>query len=102
MNSTLILSGLALFATTMFASGCASTGTPDVAMGLAGEGYVCPLTGETLPCPKCCPLNSDEAAATTDAQTVSMAAVSSDGEGYTCPINGEMLPCEKCCPLNQE
>ncbi len=21
------------------------------------EGYVCPLTGEELPCPKCCPLN---------------------------------------------
>jgi hypothetical protein len=21
------------------------------------EGYVCPLTGETLPCPNCCPLN---------------------------------------------
>lgn len=20
-------------------------------------GYVCPLTGETLPCPDCCPLN---------------------------------------------
>jgi uncharacterized membrane protein len=20
-------------------------------------GYVCPLTGEELPCPKCCPLN---------------------------------------------
>jgi hypothetical protein len=23
----------------------------------ASEGFVCPLTGETLPCPKCCPLN---------------------------------------------
>jgi hypothetical protein len=21
------------------------------------DGYVCPATGETLPCPKCCPLN---------------------------------------------
>ncbi len=21
------------------------------------RGYVCPLTGETLPCEKCCPLN---------------------------------------------
>lgn len=20
-------------------------------------GYVCPITGEVLPCPKCCPLN---------------------------------------------
>ena len=24
------------------------------------EGYVCPLTGEELPCPKCCPLNQDK------------------------------------------
>lgn len=21
------------------------------------EGYTCPVTGEELPCPKCCPLN---------------------------------------------
>jgi hypothetical protein len=23
----------------------------------AGEGFVCPLTGEELPCPNCCPVN---------------------------------------------
>lgn len=23
-------------------------------------GYICPLTGEELPCPRCCPLNGDE------------------------------------------
>jgi hypothetical protein len=23
----------------------------------APSGYVCPLTGEVLPCPNCCPLN---------------------------------------------
>jgi hypothetical protein len=23
----------------------------------ATEGYICPLTGEELPCEKCCPLN---------------------------------------------
>jgi len=23
----------------------------------AQSGYTCPLTGEQLPCPKCCPLN---------------------------------------------
>lgn len=22
------------------------------------DGYTCPLTGEQLPCPKCCPLNA--------------------------------------------
>jgi len=24
------------------------------------EGYVCPITGEELPCPKCCPLNGSK------------------------------------------
>lgn len=23
-----------------------------------GESFTCPLTGEQLPCPKCCPLNA--------------------------------------------
>lgn len=30
-------------------------------------GYLCPITGETLPCPDCCPLNCCE----TDQQLVS-------------------------------
>jgi hypothetical protein len=47
-------------------------------------GFVCPLTGEVLPCAKCCPLNQQ-------AQEPS----------YTCPLTGEELPCPKCCPLNQ-
>ncbi|MFO0842267.1 MAG: hypothetical protein U0797_07685 [Gemmataceae bacterium] len=47
--------------------------------------YVCPITGETLPCEKCCPLNQDQA----------------KEESYTCPITGEELPCPNCCPLNQ-
>ncbi|MBI1914101.1 MAG: hypothetical protein HYS12_05100 [Planctomycetes bacterium] len=25
-----------------------------------GEGYVCPITGEELPCPLCCPLNQNK------------------------------------------
>jgi len=24
------------------------------------DGYTCPLTGEELPCPKCCPLNAEK------------------------------------------
>lgn len=44
--------------------------------------FTCPITGEELPCPKCCPLNGAKA------------------EGFTCPVTGEQLPCEKCCPLN--
>lgn len=45
----------------------------------ARPAYVCPITGERLPCEKCCPLNS-----------------------FTCPVTGEELPCPACCPLNQE
>ena len=51
--------------------------------------YTCPLTGEELPCPKCCPVNS----AGTNLQTT---------EGYTCPLTGEKLNCEKCCPLDAQ
>jgi len=50
------------------------------------SGYTCPLTGEQLPCPNCCPLNRGETA--------------TQAESYTCPVTGELLPCEKCCPLN--
>ena len=49
--------------------------------------FTCPLTGEELPCSKCCPLDG------TDKQT-------QKAEGFTCPVTGEQLPCEKCCPLN--
>jgi hypothetical protein len=46
-------------------------------------GYVCPLTGEVLPCPRCCPLNGTQ-----------------DGRPFVCPLTGEELPCPGCCPLN--
>lgn len=45
--------------------------------------FTCPITGEELPCSKCCPLNDGAAK-----------------QGFTCPVTGEQLPCEKCCPLN--
>ena len=47
--------------------------------------FVCPLTGEVLPCPECCPLNHEDAA-----------------KPFICPITGEELPCPKCCPLKQK
>lgn len=47
--------------------------------------YTCPLTGEQLPCPNCCPLNKSE---------------QSPQQPYTCPPIGKELPCPKCCPLN--
>jgi hypothetical protein len=46
-----------------------------------GQAYVCPLTGERLPCSNCCPLNEQQS--------------------YTCPLTGEELPCPKCCPLKE-
>jgi hypothetical protein len=48
--------------------------------------YICPITGEELPCPRCCPLNQQQA----------------PKQPYTCPITGEELPCPRCCPLNQQ
>jgi hypothetical protein len=59
-------------------------------------GYVCPVTGETLPCPGCCPLNVAPAAATPKEGDKSKAE-----EGYNCPLTGETLGCPGCCPLNQ-
>jgi len=50
--------------------------------------YVCPITGEVLPCEKCCPLSESKH------QT--------QEQSYTCPITGEELPCPLCCPLNEQ
>ena len=54
MRSKWLLSGLLalplLVAGMVYAS--TSKATP------AQSGYTCPLTGEQLPCPKCCPLNA--------------------------------------------
>jgi hypothetical protein len=49
--------------------------------------YTCPITGEELPCPNCCPLNKN--------------AQQAQEQPYICPLTGEELPCPKCCPLNQ-
>jgi hypothetical protein len=45
--------------------------------------YICPITGEVLPCEKCCPLQQAQ-------------------QSYTCPLTGEELPCPNCCPLEQQ
>ncbi len=61
--TTFVFSTLAILAiaAVCLLGGCASTSakTERVSMGATsgGEGYSCPLTGEQLPCPKCCPLN---------------------------------------------
>jgi hypothetical protein len=55
--ATISLSVLGLTAA-LFIAGCSSNKPQRVSLGAtSGEGYTCPLTGEILPCPKCCPLN---------------------------------------------
>jgi hypothetical protein len=66
------------------------TGQPQQA---GAQGYTCPITGEELPCPLCCPLNK---------QGQQVASNPAAAEGYTCPITGEELPCPLCCPLNRQ
>jgi hypothetical protein len=61
---TYVLAGLAVLclAAVLLLSGCSSNRTERVSLGAASEGeggYTCPLTGEQLPCPKCCPLNNN-------------------------------------------
>jgi hypothetical protein len=50
--------------------------------------YVCPITGEVLPCEECCPLHES-------GQQV-------QEQSFTCPITGEQLACPLCCPLNEQ
>lgn len=61
------------------------------------KGFTCPVTGEELPCEKCCPLTAEAG------QTAAKAEASKAmGEGdYTCPLTGEKLGCPNCCPLNE-
>lgn len=61
----------------------AVAGTLYAANTQRASGYTCPVTGENLPCEKCCPLNGAKAA------------------DDTCPLTGEALPCEECCPLTE-
>lgn len=68
------------------------------ANSVKAQAYTCPITGEELPCPKCCPLNGKTRPAATDS-TPEVPTAAADG--YTCPITGEKLGCPNCCPLNK-
>jgi hypothetical protein len=76
-----------------------------VAGGLAyansqkAKSYTCPITGEELPCPRCCPLNGEQGQTATGAKAEEPKAAP---DGYICPITGERLGCPGCCPLNQK
>lgn len=62
------------------------------------SGYVCPITGETLACSDCCPLNAEKATSATEIT----AKPKKTQDGYICPLTGEKLNCERCCPLNDK
>lgn len=63
--------------------------------------YTCPITGEELPCEKCCPLKGEKSqAAVVEVKAEEPKPAASD-EGFTCPITGEKLGCPNCCPLNK-
>ena len=66
----------------------------------AKTAYTCPITGEELPCEKCCPLNGEKAVTATDVKAQAPKPAASD-DGYICPVTGEKLGCPNCCPLNK-
>lgn len=76
----------ALVAVPAAVGGIAYASTTNVA-----KGYTCPVTGEELPCERCCPLNGEAGQAATGAKA--------EGD-FICPITGEKLGCPSCCPLN--
>ena len=76
-----------IFAALVAAPLAAASGFGLVYANSQAPSYVCPITGEVLPCEKCCPLNESKQQA--------------QEQTFTCPITGEELPCEKCCPLNE-
>ncbi len=53
---TLLAMPLAVGVGLVFAGTQGQAETPEQ----ANVSYVCPLTGEELPCPKCCPLNASQ------------------------------------------
>ena len=68
------------------------------ANSLKAEPYTCPITGEELPCPKCCPLDVESGQAAPEAKAEEPKATEG---GYICPLTGEKLGCPNCCPLNK-
>ena len=68
------------------------------ANSVKSRAYTCPITGEQLPCPKCCPLNGEKGQATTGTTPEEPKPAP---DGYICPITAEKLGCPNCCPLNE-
>ena len=64
--------------------------------------FTCPITGEELPCSKCCPLNGAKAEVKTEAKVEAKTEAKKDeAQPFICPITGEELGCPNCCPLNK-
>lgn len=68
------------------------------ANSVKARAYTCPVTGEELPCPKCCPLNAEAGQVPTESPTEEPKVAP---DGFTCPITGEKLGCPNCCPLTK-
>ncbi len=54
MWASLLIAPLAVAGGLVYAK---TAGQGDKPQQVNAEGYVCPITGEELPCPLCCPLN---------------------------------------------
>ena len=61
MTKERLLVGAALVSLPLIAGGLAIANAPKPAtepkQQVIAEGYICPVTGEELPCQSCCPLN---------------------------------------------
>jgi hypothetical protein len=62
-------------------------------------GFICPITGEELPCERCCPLKQGKQGNLASAEAKGHWTQAANADGYLCPITGEELRCPLCCPL---
>ena len=69
--------------------------------GQDAAAFICPITGEELPCPKCCPLNSKQPGQKESCCSAERKQTIHNETPLICPLTGEELPCPKCCPLNK-
>lgn len=67
-----------------------TAGDPQKSQPVKAAPYVCPLTGEELPCPKCCPLNQQ------GAQASAKASAKTTGKKFNCCAHPTCPP--GCCP----
>jgi hypothetical protein len=57
MRRSIIAAALLLLALAALGSFVNANGRTETPLPRASAGFICPITGEQLPCPNCCPLN---------------------------------------------